>query len=219
MDLDVIYQKSCQRMNELPNEKINIRDKRGRFIAGIRYSPQTEFKKGQHWRKSKLFWNKDWLNNEYHNKQKSAAQIAIERNCTESNILFWLKKHNIQIRTMASIRKMKYWGLWGKQNGMYGKTGKENPNWNGGHSPERQRAYARSHWKELVKIVLRRDGYRCRNCGAGHIKDYKLNVHHIKEWSKYPELRFKLFNLITLCEEKCHRKKHKKKEKKGGDAS
>lgn len=53
-------------------------------------------------------------------------------------------------------------------------------------------------WKEDVK---KRDNFTCQWCGA---KD-KLVAHHIKGFTKYPELRFVLDNGLTLCEE-CHKK-------------
>jgi len=157
-----------------------MRNKKGQFVKGKRSSPSTEFKKGQHWRKPKpywdnewlygeyiikgktasqiakenkckpgnicyfinkfnftckenkptkfygksyiikfrLYWDKDWLYNEYITKQKTASQIAIEQDCSESNILQFLKKHNINTRNMKEIRKNKHWGLEGKNNGM-----------------------------------------------------------------------------------------------------
>jgi len=176
---------------------VGMRNKKGQFVRGYTY------------RKPKPYWNKDWLVSEYIKKEKSAEQIAIEQKCKKNNILYFLKKFNIKTRDIAEIRLKKYWGLKGKDNGMFGKTGKSNPNWNGGHSPERQSQYARSVWKELAKSILKRDKYKCQECGIGHTKN-KLVVHHIKPWSAYPELRFRVKNLITLCEI-CHRKKHSKK--------
>ena len=174
-----------------------MRNKKGQFIRGYTY------------RKPKLYWNKNWLENEY--KDKPANQIAKEQNCTENNILYFIKKLGIKIRTMQEIRRKKHWGLVGKINGMYGRVGKQNPNWRGGHSPERQSQYARSAWKELAKAILKRDNYTCQDCEY-YRKDNKrkLIVHHIKQWSKYPELRFEPSNLITLCEE-CHKKRHKRR--------
>lgn len=186
------------------------RSKNGRFVAGICYSKKTQFKKGEHWRKKQLFWNKKWLINEYKNKKRTSGEIAKQFNITEQAIIFWLKKFNIKRRTISETRKIKHWGLKGEQNGMYGKTGKNNPNWNGGHSPERQSKYARSAWKELAKTILKRDNYKCQNCKITHKQNNKLVVHHIKEWSRYPRLRFKTNNLITLCEN-CHKLEHKKR--------
>lgn len=191
---------------------MKTRDNKGRFIKGIHSSQKTEFKKGQHWRKPKLYWNKEWLENEYLYNNKTAKEIAKEQGCKENNILHFLKIFNIPTRSMKEIRANKYWGSTGGKNGMYGKMGKLNPNWNGGHSPERQSIYARSLWKEIAKSILKRDNYLCQDCGTPHNKDNKLVVHHIKSWSKYPELRFEPNNLITLCVE-CHKKRHK-----GGDA-
>lgn len=55
-------------------------------------------------------------------------------------------------------------------------------------------SYENTKWRELV---LQRDDFKCRiynkECD-GH-----LEVHHILEWSSYPELRYQLNNGITLC--------------------
>ena len=65
---------------------------KGRFIKGKRTSPETEFKKGQHWRSKKAYWDKDWLTKEYIIKKKSAKQIASENGCDENNILYFLRR-------------------------------------------------------------------------------------------------------------------------------
>lgn len=44
--------------------------------------------------------------------------------------------------------------------------------------------------------VLARDDYTCQICLSG--SEY-LQVDHIKGWTEYPELRFDLDNLRTLC--------------------
>lgn len=175
-----------------------MQDKLGRFI------------KGTHWRKSQPFWKKEWLENEYINKKQSANDIAKKFNVGDTAILFWLKKHRIKTRSISETRIVKKWGLKGEKNGMYGRTGKANPNWNGGHSPERQSLYARAVWKELAKSILKRDNYLCQKCGGKHTTKVRLVVHHIKPWAKYPKLRFEPKNLLTLCK-LCHRKIHSKK--------
>jgi len=167
-----------------------------------------QFKKGYTWHSPKPFWDKQWLLREYANK--SASDIAREQGCHKNNILFWLAKHKIKTRSISEARKIKHWGANGKKNPMYGKIGKQNPNWNGGHSPERQSQYAKSVWKELAKAILKRDKYQCQDCGAKHTSVTKLVVHHIKAWSRYPELRFESTNLQTLCV-KCHKKKHSRR--------
>lgn len=55
-------------------------------------------------------------------------------------------------------------------------------------------------WSEDVK---QRDGYKCVLCGSS----VRLNAHHIKPVSLYPECRNDLDNGITLCRE-CHLKQH-----------
>lgn len=61
--------------------------------------------------------------------------------------------------------------------------------------------YSYRKWRESV---LKRDKYVCQKCGSSK----KLNVHHIKAFSLFPDLREDINNGITLCE-KCHKKLHK----------
>ena len=183
------------------------RDKKGRFIKNYHYSPDTEFKKGQHWREPKLYWDKNWLYNEYVIKKKSSGEIAKEQGCKPADILYFLGKFGIKRRTIKETRKIKYWGLKGKDNPMYGKRGKKNPRWQGGKSPFRQKIYSRSKWKELRKKILKRDNYQCVICGAKHSSKNKLVVHHIYPISSFPEFAIEEWNLVTVCE-KCHKKLH-----------
>ena len=59
--------------------------------------------------------------------------------------------------------------------------------------------------KAWRKAVFERDSYKCQKCGK---IGGKLNAHHIKPFSLYPDLRFDIDNGITLCKE-CHIELHK----------
>jgi 5-methylcytosine-specific restriction endonuclease McrA len=56
-------------------------------------------------------------------------------------------------------------------------------------------------WREMV---YQRDRFRCQSCGA---KGGELEAHHIYPKEKYPELDYKLWNGMTLCED-CHARAH-----------
>lgn len=88
------------------------------------------------------------------------------------------------------------------------RMGKDNPNWNGGITPEDcklRKSLKATQWRS---IIYKRDNYLCQECKEAGLR---LNAHHIKSWKDYPDLRFDVDNGITLCIV-CHRKKHKKKE-------
>lgn len=54
--------------------------------------------------------------------------------------------------------------------------------------------------------VFKRDDYTCQDCNQ---HGGNLNAHHIKLFSKFKSLRYKVSNGTTLCET-CHRKRHKR---------
>lgn len=86
------------------------------------------------------------------------------------------------------------------------RKGSEHYAWKGGVS----RAYKDGHnsiehrgWRRTVFV---RDVFTCQDCGA---RQTYVEAHHIKPWSKFPELRFVPSNGITLCKT-CHNKIHAK---------
>jgi hypothetical protein len=56
-------------------------------------------------------------------------------------------------------------------------------------------------YKEFRQKILERDNHKCQECGSS----YRLQVHHLKPKSKYPELIMEPSNCITLCIT-CHSK-------------
>lgn len=72
--------------------------------------------------------------------------------------------------------------------------------------------YNSPHWKSTRAAILRRDGYRCRECARyGRAREANV-VHHIKHADEFPELAYTPTNLISLCEA-CHNKAHPEKAK------
>jgi hypothetical protein len=178
----------------------------GRIKTGQHLSKATEFKKGQHWRKEKPYWNREWLYNEYVNKSRSSTDIAKDFGVTDGAIIFWLNKLKIPCRTISETRKVKKWGIKGNKNGMYGRKGKSNPHWKGGCTPERQAFYCSHEWATVVEQVWKRDNYSCRKCG---ISKHGLHIHHVISFADKAH-RLDLDNLVLLCP-KCHRFVHSKK--------
>lgn len=164
-----------------------------------------QFKPGVHaYRQPLPHWERDWLVREYVERQRSCGEIAAEIGCTDANVLFWLRKHRIERRSVSEARALKHWGASGAANPMHGRTGAANPRYVDGSSPERQRTYSRFEGRQFLQAVRCRDDFRCQRCmvrNPGGPRD--LHVHHLKPWAGNPALRFAMDNVITLCR-KCH---------------
>lgn len=80
-------------------------------------------------------------------------------------------------------------------------SGPNNWNWRGGKSNKTKirRSLEMKRWR---KAVFERDDYTCQEC---RVKGGKIQAHHIKSFSIFPEHREELSNGVTLCLE-CHKK-------------
>jgi hypothetical protein len=61
-------------------------------------------------------------------------------------------------------------------------------------------------YRRWATAVYERDGFACRQCGSTGA----IHAHHVKEWSEFPELRFKVSNGLTVCQD-CHQIIHGRK--------
>lgn len=84
-------------------------------------------------------------------------------------------------------------------------SGEKSSRWKGGITPENTRIRTSQEYNTWRKKVFDRDWYTCTKC---KYKTRDIVAHHIKSFSKYPELRFDIDNGITLCT-CCHIKLHK----------
>ena len=110
---------------------------------------------------------------------------------------FYGKHHSEETRRLISQKQ--------KANPKFKRLGAKHWNWQGGISDNHSklRSENRAKLSEWRKAVYGRDYYTCQNCGGRGSRNQRLNAHHIKSFTKYPELRFEVRNGITLCE-KCH---------------
>ncbi len=109
--------------------------------------------------------------------------------------------------TIEKIRKSRI----GKSSGMIGKKQSEETkrkmslSHGGSGIPQysTKRYYHKCDWryKEWRSKVFERDNWTCQTCNKRGIP---LEPHHIKGWTKYPELRYEVENGVSLCIE-CHR--------------
>lgn len=89
--------------------------------------------------------------------------------------------------------------------------GPEHYRWKGGITTENIKIRNSHKYKIWRKSVFNRDSRSCRMC---FYKGDQVHAHHIKSFSKHPDLRFDINNGITLCKE-CHKNEHKKLQKEG----
>jgi ribosomal protein L37AE/L43A len=159
-------------------------------------SKPNYFQKGYiPWNKGKLFKNKKIC--QFCKKEfipNKSSQIFCSKKCSTKftgkskiGIPFFIptKEHKEKLRIMFS--------------------GKGGPNWKGGTTKLSKRIRGSAKFANWRKKVFARDNWTCQKCGQ---KGGNLHPHHIKLFSLYPKLRFRVSNGITLCN-KCHKELHR----------
>ena len=151
-----------------------MRDKLGRFIKGNIFG----FQKG----------NKINLGKKYSKERKQKIGLAHKgkRETEETR------------RKLSKIRKGKPSNKKGKKYPQF--SGKSHWNWQGGKTEiafKIRNSIEYKLWREAVYV---KDYWTCQKCGK---KGDKIDAHHLKSFSLFPELRFAIDNGITLCR-KCH---------------
>jgi len=81
------------------------------------------------------------------------------------------------------------------------RKGKKHYNWKGGITPKNKIIRMSLETRDWRDKVFERDNYTCQKC---KIVGGKLEAHHIKQFAKFPKLRFVVDNGLTLCA-KCHK--------------
>lgn len=64
-----------------------------------------------------------------------------------------------------------------------------------------------SRYKRVRIVALKRDKYLCQNCKRYGRKVTATVTHHIWQAEYYPEYKYKVWNLISLCPA-CHNRMH-----------
>lgn len=94
------------------------------------------------------------------------------------------------------------------------RAGDKHHNWKGGIAAANFFARGSTAYRQWKKDALERAGNKCEGCSVeqGFIcpccgVQIGLHVHHVKSFSKYPDLRFDPKNSEVLCP-RCHRSRH-----------
>ena len=113
----------------------------------------------------------------------------------------WNKGKKLGPNSIAS-QKLKGRIPWNKEKKYDQISGNKHWNWKGGINPVNDSIRKSLEMKIMSEACLKRDNYTCQECKK---RGGTLDVHHVKPFSLFPELRFALDNLVTLCHS-CHLK-------------
>jgi hypothetical protein len=170
----------------IPKKGIN----KGQFKKGISASPKTQFRKGL----------------TPHNKGKKASAELIEK----LRISHLGKISPMKGKKFPFIPHLKARGktipLETRLKISFANKGSKSYLWKGGITPENIKARTSLEMRLWRKACYERDNFTCQKYG---VRTGGLNVHHINNFSEFPELRTSIENGITLSE-KAHKEFHNK---------
>ena len=156
-----------------------------------------------------LFCNKEFImKGPFHSRQKCCSNACANRlrsiEKVELKCLICAKKYSVYKSYLKSrishFCSKKCQGI--KKTTL---TGENSSGWKGGLSDINRRIRSSKKWKDWRESVFKRDNYTCQGC---NIRGCYLEPHHIKRFHSNKELRFEIWNGVSLCS-KCHNKTKK----------
>ena len=133
----------------------------------------------------------------YIDEQRSTPEIADALGLSSVTIGEWLKAEGVELRKSPTERT--------RYKLREANIGEKRYNWKGGVTPARVQERTSLLMKLAREACFRRDGYQCRVCGS---RGGTLNAHHVWPFHRFPELKYDVRNLMTLCKQ-CHDQFHK----------
>jgi hypothetical protein len=183
--------------------------------------------------REKLGYTKEWLEEEYLNKKRSADDIAKEIGRNSKRVWEWITDYGIPTRPRGNEYNQGY--KKGDQarlgirltdaqkenlrqkciergsnpsqiNGMHWMKyyGRKSPAYKGGTSPERQALYSSEEWALCIDYVWKRDNSTCQRCKTHQDDNPDSKLHiHHVISFNYKPGRLDVDNLLLLCRS-CH---------------
>ena len=147
--------------------------------------------------KGRVVWNKGFKGCQTHSEE-TKRKMSKSLNTWYKNNSEEMKRERIRGIINPSIKTRKKLSE--------AKTGERSSQWKGGISPLNYEIRQSNEYNEWRNNVYQKDYWHCQICGK-HCGNKDIIAHHIKSFSEYPNLRFKISNGITLCRN-CHAKIH-----------
>lgn len=133
----------------------------------------------------------------YVEKELATTEIAEKLGVTAVTVGTWLEQEGIDRRQSPTRRT--------REKLREANLGEKRYNWKGGITAERMQHRRSMYMRDARTACFERDDYTCRSCNQ---RGGKLNAHHVWPFQRYPDWKYEVWNLVTLCKS-CHDDWHK----------
>ncbi len=132
----------------------------------------------------------------YSEEQLSTVEIALQLGISATTVSVWLRQAGVATREQITQRT--------REKLRAANLGDKRYNWKGGISGERRLERGSMYMRLAREACFQRDDYTCRCCQQ---RGGKLNAHHVWPFQRFPQWKYEIWNLVTLCKV-CHDKFH-----------